>query len=118
MDEVLRRFARLAGLTEQQALDWNDICGDAYLLLEAQRKFPCLPNQSGDLVCAAAAALAFYRYVLHRNAAAEPDFSLGDFKMAHNHKGVEFARQFWLQALKDAAPLLKDPEFCFLELKL
>ena len=38
MEEVLRRFARLAGLTVEEAEQWQDLCGDAYVLLESQRK--------------------------------------------------------------------------------
>ena len=36
MEEVLRRFARLAGLTVEEAEQWQDLCGDAYVLLESQ----------------------------------------------------------------------------------
>ena len=32
MEEVLRRFARLAGLTVEEAEQWQDLCGDAYVL--------------------------------------------------------------------------------------
>ena len=69
MEEVLRRFARLAGLTVEEAEQWQDLCGDAYVLLESQRKKQKDASCVGDLVCAAAAALAFYQYTLHQNAA-------------------------------------------------
>lgn len=59
MEEVLRRFARLAGLTVEEAEQWQDLCGDAYVLLESQRKKQKDASCVGDLVCAAAAALAF-----------------------------------------------------------
>ena len=59
MEEVLRRFARLAGLTVEEAEQWQDLCGDAYVLLESQRKKQKDASCVGDLVCAAAAACAF-----------------------------------------------------------
>ncbi len=117
MEEVLKRFAHLAGLSEEAAAQWQELCGDAYVLLESQRKERS--NQSrGDLVCAAAAALAFYQYTLQQNAAQEPDFTAGDIKITHNGKSVERAREFWEQARRNAAPLLQDSEFCFWEMKL
>ena len=60
MEEVLRRFARLAGMTVKEAEQWQDLCGDAYVLLESQRKKQKDASCVGDLVCAAAVALAFY----------------------------------------------------------
>ena len=96
MEEVLRRFARLAGLTVEEAEQWQDLCGDAYVLLESQRKKQKDASCVGDLVCAAAAALAFYQY----------------------SKSVEWAKYFWLEARSHAAPLLKDPDFGFWEMKI
>ncbi len=118
MEEVLRRFARLAGLTEEEAAQWQDLCGDAYVLLESQRKEQKDASCAGDLVCAAAAALAFYQYTLHQNATSEADFTAGDVRISHNSKSVERAQEFWLQARSHSAPLLKDPDFCFWEMKI
>lgn len=118
MEEVLRRFARLAGLTEEEAAQWQDLCGDAYVLLESQRKEERNASNVGDLVCAAAAALAFYQYTLHQNATNEYSFTAGDIRVIRNKTSVESAKKFWLQARSHAAPLLNDPEFCFWEMKL
>ena len=118
MEEVLRRFARLTGLTEEEAAKWQDLCGDAYILLESQRKEERNTSNVGDLVCAAAAALAFYQYTLHQNATNESSFSAGDIRIRRNSDSVEQAKEFWLQARSHAAPLLNDPDFCFWEMKL
>ena len=118
MEEVLRRFARLAGLTEEEAAQWQDLCGDAYVLLESQRKEQKDASCVGDLVCAAAAALAFYQYTLHQKAANESYFVAGDVRVSYNRKSVEWAKEFWLEARSHAAPLLKDPDFCFWEMKI
>ena len=118
MEEVLRRFARLAGLTVEEAEQWQDLCGDAYVLLESQRKNQKDASCVGDLVCAAAAALAFYQYTLHQNAANEAAFTAGDVRISHNGKSVEWAKEFWLEARSHAAPLLKDPDFGFWEMKV
>lgn len=118
MEEVLRRFERLAGLTREEAVQWQDFCSDAYVLLESQRKEACDTSCVNDLVCAAAAALAFYQYTLHQNATNESGFSAGDIHITANSKSAEQAKEFWLQARRHAASLLKDPDFCFLEMKL
>ena len=118
MEEVLRRFARLAGLTQEEAAQWQDLCGDAYVMLESQRKEEKDAACTGDLVCAAAAALAFYQYTLHQNVANEADFTVGDVRISHNGKSADWAKEFWLEARSHAAPLLKDPNFCFWEMKV
>ncbi len=46
---------------------------------------------------AAAAALAFYQYTLHQNAAGQADFTVGDVRISHNSKSVEWAKDFCLR---------------------
>lgn len=118
MEEVLRRFARLAGLTEEEAERWKDLCGDAYVLMESQRKEETTIFGMGDLVCAAAAALAFYQYTLYQNSTGETGFTAGDVRITRNVNSVGQAKEFWLQARSNAAHLLKDPDFCFWEIKI
>lgn len=117
MEEVLKRFARMAGLTGKEAEQWRDLCGDAYVLLESQRRKGRTAGP-GDLIYAAAAALAFYQYTLYQNAAGEAGFSAGDVRITRNTNSVEQAKEAWIQARKNAASLLRDPNFCFLEMKL
>ena len=55
---------------------------------------------------------------LHQNAAGQADFTVGDVRISHNSKSVEWAKYFWLEARSHAAPLLKDPDFGFWEMKI
>lgn len=118
MEEVLRRFASLAGLSQEEAEQWQDLCGDAYVLLESQRREERTVAGVGDLVCAAAAALAFYQYTLYQSAMGENSFSAGDVRITRNTNNAGQAKEAWLQARSNATPLLKDPNFCFWEMKL
>ena len=78
----------------EEAEQWQDLCGDAYVLLESQRKKQKDASCVGDLVCAAAAALAFYQYTLHQNAAGQADFTVGDVRISHNSKKCGVGKRF------------------------
>ncbi len=83
MEEVLRRFARLAGLTVEEAEQWQDLCGDAYVLAENHQSkkqkdaFFCVLENLRFVL--SAAALAFYQYTITiKMQAGQADFTVGD----------------------------------------
>lgn len=119
MEEVLRRFARLAGLTVEEAEQWQDLCGDAYVLLESQRKKQKDASCVGDLVCVLPLRWHFTNIHYIKMAAGQADFTSREMcAFLTTAKVWMWAKDFWLDARSHAAPLLKDPDFGFWEMKI
>ena len=103
---ILEQFAMLTGLDERQAGQYRPLCENA----RAQVLGIAKPNvgMTGDMaLCSAAAALAFYRWVLLRAAAgAENAFTVGDVRVDKSAMDVETARKLWRESEAAAAPYL------------
>ena len=110
---ILEQFAMLTGLDEQQAGQYRPLCENA----RAQVLGIAKPNvgMTGDMaLCSAAAALAFYRWVLLRAAAgAENAFTVGNVRVDKSAMDVETARKLWRDSEAAAAPYLCDTAFLF-----
>ena len=112
IDEILNRFALLAGLTAEEAAERRVLCEDALVRIQSQCREEVDPAEQSSLLCAAASALAFYWYALGRDVAEGEDFTAGDVKLSGRH-GLAAARELWQSAEKQIAPLLRDDGFCF-----
>ena len=110
-EEILARFALLAGLTAEEAQAWRALCGDAAAEISAQLREGA--DARDARLTAACAALAFYRYALTGAAGGGESFSAGDVKVARAADTEERAERLWLQARRAAAPLLRDGDFLF-----
>jgi hypothetical protein len=108
-ENVKTRFAALAGV---DAADYETLCSDAALEIQRMQKSGCGPEASGPLA-AAAAALAFYRFVLAGACVPGGSFEAGDLKVSPEKPDVPSARRFWRESLAAAAPYLEDTCFLF-----
>lgn len=107
-NSVMERFIKMAGLSAERAEEFRSLCEDAAAEL-GRRAVPGGEGQAA--LCAAAAALAFYRWVLIIGAAGS--FSAGDVKITKNAGDAAMARETWREALAAAAPFLEDRDFLF-----
>jgi hypothetical protein len=109
-DDVLARFSALAGL--QDAQKYLPLCTDAAKEIQAAERELC-GEEACDVLAAAAAALAFYRYTLARSASGAESFSAGDVKVTQSAGSPESALILWKEAAAAASPYLADMG-CFL----
>jgi hypothetical protein len=108
-DAVKTRFTALAGV---DGADCETLCSDAAIEIQRMQKSGCGSEASGPLT-AAAAALAFYRFVLAGACVTGGSFEVGDLKVAPEKIDVPSARRFWRESLAAAAPYLQDTCFLF-----
>lgn len=116
LEDVLVRFAQLAGLNMDEAAPWEQVCRDAVEELSGNVRPGTVGGEA--LLCAACAALAFYRYSLVQAAGAESSFTAGDMKITTGTQGVAIAERLWNTARCAAAPYLRDEAFCFRQVRL
>lgn len=119
VQEVLSRFALLAGLTAEESAPWLPVCGEAVQEINGRVKTGVdTVSQSGRL-CVLAAAFAFYRYTLYRGSGAGMEsFQAGDVTVSSDwQKNVQTAREMWNETAACAADLLQDSGFIFCGVK-
>ena len=109
-EDVFAGFSALCGT--ENAERFLPLCDGAAAELEAGERPSCEETARGALT-AAAAALAFYRYVLSRGGTGAESFSAGDVKIASGAGNAESARKLWEGTAAAAAPYLADTG-CFL----
>lgn len=115
LNAILNRFAFLSGLTLDEAVSFTPICNDAKEEIQLKIK-PCVNEsaESGRLE-AAAAALSFYKYILHKaSLQSTQSFSAGDISIKEDIKQqLESARSIWYEIRASVCDILQDDEFCF-----
>lgn len=108
LQEILRRYAQLAGLTEEEAAAYTGLCGWARDDIAA--RLLRSPEGQGEegVLNAAAAALAYYRNCLSLAARSE-DMKAGDLSVTTDRQAVAAcAFSLWKEAEAQAALLLDD----------
>lgn len=113
IDEIMERFAVLAGLTAEDAAPWRMLCEDALVRIQSQCREDVDPAEQSSALCAAVSALAFYQYVLCGGVTDAVDFTAGDVKITRKGDAVDCAKALWLEAKSQIAPLLQDDGFYF-----
>ena len=108
--DVFARFSALAGLDGAER--FLPLCAGAAGELGAAEREGC-GEEGRDALCAAAAALAFYRWALSHAGMGAEAFSAGDVKVSAGKADPAAARELWRGAAAAAAPYLKDSG-CFL----
>ncbi|NLJ30344.1 MAG: hypothetical protein GX424_01860 [Clostridiales bacterium] len=109
--DVLERFAMMAGLSGEEAAKYGVLCEDA--MEQTTRRAADTDAEADKPLCAAAAALALYRWALVRAAAEPQEFAAGDVKIDLGGVSPEAAKKVWEQAEAAAAPYLRDDDFLF-----
>lgn len=113
LEEIKNRFALLCGLTAAEASQWSGLCQSAYDRIRCQCRDDVDLVEQGSVLSAAAAALAFYEYVLCREEQDGGDFAAGEVKITKGGRGIDCARALWQQAQVEIAPLLRSDTFFF-----
>lgn len=108
---VMERFALMADLSEKAAEKYKPFCEDA--MTEISRRARNDSAAAQGILCAAAASLALYRWVLANACGGEESFSAGDVKISKSGMNVETAHQAWRESAAAAAPYLTDEGFLF-----
>lgn len=115
LNAILNRFAFLSGLTLDEAVSFTPIFNDAKE--EIQLKIKPYVNESAESgrLEAAAAALSFYKYILHKaSLQSTQSFSAGDVSIKEDIKQqLESARYMWHEARASVCDILQDDGFCF-----
>jgi hypothetical protein len=111
IEDVLERFTLMADLSSSGAVKYQPLCEEAM----AQIKHRAIreDGESQPLLCAAAAALALYRWALASAGANLGSFTAGDVKITKSGANVSIAKQAWEEAAAAAAPYLADTDFAF-----
>lgn len=111
LEEVMGQFAVMTGLGNAGAEEFTPVCTQA--MEEVSRRATGDTAAGEKALCAATAALAFYRWALITAAGTPENFSAGDIKISQNSVHLQAAREMWRQAAAAAAPWLKDEDFLF-----
>lgn len=115
LEEILRRYAQLAGLTEEEAAVYAGLCGWARDDIGARLLRSPQGEREEGVLNAAAAALAYYRSCLSLAARSE-DMKAGDLSVTTDRQAVAAcALSLWKEAEAQAALLLDDRDgfaFC------
>ena len=120
VQQVMDRFALIAGLTSEEAAAWLPICRQATAEVEEMLRAPECAALLGDRLCTACAALTYYRYALCR-ACGEgvSSFQAGDVRItADQRNSVAIAQQLWREAKASLAGFVKQEDFWFKGVRL
>ena len=115
ISETVHEFARLAGLTEEEAAPWSAWCLSAQAELEAKLRAGVSWQEEHTRLSAAAAALACYRYRLAEQTV-DPfqSFSAGDVKLGRSAAAeIGAAERLKEEALRSVRGLLEGDAFLF-----
>ena len=113
IDEIMKRFTVLAGLSEADAAPWQPLCEDALIRIQSQCREDVDTTEQSGLLCAAVSALAFYQYSLRNTVTETEDFTVGDIRISQKTGSNNGAKALWEDAREQIAPLLQDPSFYF-----
>lgn len=113
IQEILKRFALIASLSDEEVSPWLPICSEAEEDIRRMLKDPLAEEQNGMRLNAAAAALVYYRYTVYRaSGEGMNDFAAGDIKVTIDKKTmVDLAYRVWLDAKALILDLINDNEF-------
>lgn len=111
IDDVMERFTLMADLSAERAEKFRPLCTEA--MGEISRRAVNVGEQAQSALCAAAAALAFYRWALMGAVNSPGSFAAGDVKITKSMGTVSLAKEAWREAEASAAPFLEDGEFLF-----
>lgn len=107
----MERFTLMADLSSSAAVKFQPVCVDA--MAEINRRAVQNDDTAQPFLCAAAAALALYRWAL-MTASVDPEcFSAGDVKITKSSTNAAMAKEAWREAAAAAAPYLADDDFIF-----
>lgn len=115
LQNIVKRFSIIANISFKEAFPWTGICEEAADEIRAHLKSSVNESDHSRRLSAAAAALAFYRYVLYRaSGGGMQSFTAGEIRIKADAKtSVKMALAVWKDAKHAIADLLNDDDFMF-----
>lgn len=115
LNGILNRFSFLSGLSLNESNSFIPFCNDAKTEIQLKIKPNIDESAESERLEAAAAALSFYKYVLHKaSLQSTQSFSAGDVSVREDYKQqIESALSMWHEARASVCDILQDNEFCF-----
>ena len=115
LQEILERFALIAGLSAEEAQLWEPLLVDAQFEIESKLKYDVDQAAEARRLNVAAAALGYYKYTLYRlSGTGMGSFSAGDISVKlDDHAIIDVALNVWLDAKATIYDLLIDDNFLF-----
>ncbi|MBQ1388811.1 MAG: hypothetical protein IIY78_04200 [Clostridia bacterium] len=115
IENTISRFAQLADITQNEALNRVDLIRDAYSEVMAKVRSGAENDSRAEF---AAAALALYRYrVATAGNSSVESFTAGDISVKMTKVSAAEALEFYNLCMKDARDILIDDEFVFMNTK-
>ena len=105
-DRVLALFATLSGLSEDEVMESRYLCDMS--MADIARMLPENTDCCGGKKEYAAAALAYYRYVMWSMTEAGTDVKVGDISVRSDRERLEYAERIWNEALSQLGEGLDD----------
>jgi len=114
-EEVLEKFGIIANISVPEISQWSIICEEACEEIKRHLKSGVDINENSHRLNSAAAALAFYRYILYSSAIGNTEsFTAGEIRVKNNATAaVQIAYKVWIEAKQSINDLLEDNEFVF-----
>ncbi len=115
MEEILRIFCRLSGLDYEDAADFRFMCDTALSYIRARIKHGSDIEFYGGRINFAAAALAYYRYVLWSlTDGVANEINVGEIRVKHGGSSeLEAADKLCRETFADLGDILESENFVF-----
>lgn len=115
LQNIVKRFSIIANISLEEAFPWTEICEEAADEIKSHLKSDVDEDKHRRRLDAAAAALAFYRYILYRaSGGGMESFTAGEIRIKSDAKtSVKMALTVWKDAKHSIADLLNDDDFMF-----
>lgn len=110
--QVFQRFCELTGLSYNDAQQYRWLCNNAADELNEMLVSNIDMQKCSSRLSVAAAAIAYYRYIIFTENSNVTSFKAGDLTVAYSDCKV-FAKEYLNQCLKSIAPYIKDGNFMF-----
>ncbi len=113
--EIIKRFSIISGLSSDEIAPWTSLCEDACMEIRKNLRENVVEEDHSRRLNAAAAALAFYRYILYRCSGGGMEaFTAGEIRIKTDSKvTAKMAYNIWMDAKRSVSDLLQDNEFMF-----
>ena len=114
LQDILEHFRLLSGQSEEEAAPWVRLCSRYMRVLRSRLRDPALEEKNAALLSAAAAEMAYAKYVELSAAREAESFSAGDITVRSFGEGaLRAAKSVAEDAEVSVRHLLADQEFLF-----
>ncbi len=115
IENIIEIFCRLSGISAENVSGFRFLCENALMYVQSRLKPDADVTGGGSRINYAAAALAYYRYILLNVTGGDiGEIKVGDISTkSSSAKELEAADKFCRDAFEDIAEFLENNEFIF-----